>query len=388
VSCRGDSHKSAFGGRAFVPPDITQQPAETDEPAPRSLAVAEAIEEVAAFEPPDGIDAAVFEELKARLVEELGMRGSERLVSAPPTSSAARVDDLVISHSVEMGYYLVWTYKNTGDYDMSGEVGVPDITPIAMRYLASTTDGDQDELDAWIDGDGDGTVGISDITPIANNYLATVTGYEVMARDFDSSTVEVVSTAPFQSGFSDEENPVIRFRLGLPTDVINRILYVRPAGATDTEALSNIAASDIPGLVTAQNLKVLDPMQGATLDAVDASSMTVTFAGEVPQIAAGDIVSMPVGAGYLRLVDSVQQNGNTLTLTTTDATLGDVVQTGTIERSISMYGGIIEDMRSPSQGGKGSSRTVSSLGEVEFDLGGTVLYDDGDLKVELSNGLV
>jgi PKD repeat protein len=78
-----------------------------------------------------------------------------------------------------------------------GDVGVPDITPIAQNYLETvdyTTDGEDNKIPtgdittldgmrnhylAWIDGDKNGEVGISDITPIAENYLNEVVEYAV-----------------------------------------------------------------------------------------------------------------------------------------------------------------------------------------------------------------
>src|SRR3989344_7741233 len=37
-------------------------------------------------------------------------------------------------------YRFSWDYYNFGDYDLNGEVGVPDITPIAVNYLARIGD--------------------------------------------------------------------------------------------------------------------------------------------------------------------------------------------------------------------------------------------------------
>jgi len=79
---------------------------------------------------------------------------------------------------------LTWTHVNIGDYDMNGEVGIPDITPLARNYLALTSDGiGDDAYESWLDGDGDGEVNIPDITIIALFFNKTVKGYRIVTAD-------------------------------------------------------------------------------------------------------------------------------------------------------------------------------------------------------------
>ena len=90
--------------------------------------------------------------------------------------------DFVPQDNVDGSFALNWTERNVGDYDGSGEVGVPDITPIAQNYLKAVDDATtplERELYEQIDGDGNGEIGIADITPIANNYLNRVEGYDL-----------------------------------------------------------------------------------------------------------------------------------------------------------------------------------------------------------------
>lgn len=100
----------------------------------------------------------------------------------------------------------LWLIEGTiGDYDGNAEVGVPDITPIALNYLKSveylpleadearpdwngvrtpagdprTPDGAENWRLAQIDGDGNGEIGISDVTPIALHFGAKLEGWRI-----------------------------------------------------------------------------------------------------------------------------------------------------------------------------------------------------------------
>jgi len=67
---------------------------------------------------------------------------------------------------------LFWCLR--GDYDLSGEVNVSDITPIA-QYFNQPVDAEAnpaliETAPWWVDGDNNGQVNISDITPVAQNF--------------------------------------------------------------------------------------------------------------------------------------------------------------------------------------------------------------------------
>ena len=114
----------------------------------------------------------------------VGSGTTDRIVSAVPIGEAGRVTDLTYNSETQM---LSWSYMNVGDYDSSGEVGIPDITMIAQNYLAVTTDGiGDDALEPWIDGDKNGEVGISDITPIAQGYWNEVTAYRILTSESET----------------------------------------------------------------------------------------------------------------------------------------------------------------------------------------------------------
>lgn len=144
------------------------------------------------FQIPAQADAAVFESLKAefiRLVEEIAKNSADgRTVSAAPNYDGMVFEDFSFDYETRR---ISWTYKNTGDYDISGEVYISDITPIAIHYGKkvfygddgrplgdiNTPEGKNNHYLAWIDGDGNGEIGIGDITPIAIYYATVVTGY-------------------------------------------------------------------------------------------------------------------------------------------------------------------------------------------------------------------
>ena len=102
-----------------------------------------------------------------------------RFASTPPTGEANKVNDLALTDNGDGTYTLTWHYRNLGDYDQNGTVGIPDITPIAMHYGESYDIADVNCLLAVIDGSGNGVVDIADITPIAMYYAVDVASYSV-----------------------------------------------------------------------------------------------------------------------------------------------------------------------------------------------------------------
>jgi len=137
-----------------------------------------AIREVERLEAPEGVNPEILNLLKSELVRQLEARSDGRIASALPAGDSATVTDLIFNSQSNQ---MEWTYTNPGDYDANGEVGVADITPIALNFGAVTNDGAGDDAyESWIDGDGNGEVGVSDITPIALNFLGQISGYYLL----------------------------------------------------------------------------------------------------------------------------------------------------------------------------------------------------------------
>ncbi|MEP0815421.1 MAG: PKD domain-containing protein [bacterium] len=126
--------------------------------------------DLAKYEVPDGVDPDVFQMLADKLVEEVEAVQSGRTPSQG--SPATPLLRLVVTDVGGGITNIAWRYYLMGDYDLNGEVGVADVTPIALHFNTSVTDGVQDNVQSFIDGDGDLFVGVSDITPIALNYQA------------------------------------------------------------------------------------------------------------------------------------------------------------------------------------------------------------------------
>lgn len=139
-----------------------------------------ALAQLRALETPPGAEVGVFDALKLALESKLTEIWGEnaRFAAKAPLGDSGRVTDLWYDSGTG---HLTWSYVNLGDYDYNGEIGIPDITPIALNYLALTDDGiGDDAYERWIDGDGNGEIGIPDITAIALGYLAQVSEYLIL----------------------------------------------------------------------------------------------------------------------------------------------------------------------------------------------------------------
>ncbi len=55
-------------------------------------------------------------------------------VSIAPTGGDNRVTDLTLTDHYDGTNTLEWRYRNLGDYDQNGAVGISDITPLAQVY--------------------------------------------------------------------------------------------------------------------------------------------------------------------------------------------------------------------------------------------------------------
>ncbi len=201
--------------------DASSAPANTTQPQTQTLG--DALAQLDALPVPEGVNPEVFMQLKAALREALECRARactapmditgdaenggvqapalQRIVSTPPTGDANRVNDLAIADNGDGTYSLTWHYRNLGDYNQDGVVGIADITPLAMHYGEVWATGEENSLSAVVDGSNNKTVDIADVTPIAMNFgvdaasyriessLSQMSGYsEVIKRDFGTGT--------------------------------------------------------------------------------------------------------------------------------------------------------------------------------------------------------
>lgn len=148
------------------------------------------------------------EKLKNELVRLSKSDYSHRGSASVPAGDFGKVTDLRYDKDTNS---ISFSYKNLADYDVNGEVGVSDVTPLAVSFQAITTDGiGDDTLESWLDGNGDGEVGVSDVTPIAQNFGGVVDRYALLVKtdledefsEFDQVDIaEVSDTYPPQFVF-------------------------------------------------------------------------------------------------------------------------------------------------------------------------------------------
>ncbi len=215
----------------------------------KSASVADAISELRGIAPPAGVDEGIWSKLVAEFESVLKNTGETRFSSRVPLGDENRVNDLEAFESGGTDR-LRWSYKNVGDYDQSGEVGIPDITPIALHYshVRDQFGNWPDESDEIIDGDMNGEIGIPDVTPIALNYLATVEGYNVETAAAPGGPYTLLEFVPLPSPSAQGR---IVFNIELPAGAQD-YLRVRPIGPNSEVGSSSnviVIALDVPPTV-------------------------------------------------------------------------------------------------------------------------------------------
>jgi len=188
--------------------------------AAADISLDEALAELDALDAPDGVDEALFAELKDALSSQLESRFSNRdslmghsrlesrdsrfegkFVSTPPTGEANRVNDLAIADNGDGTFTLSWHYKNLGDYDQNGIVGISDITPLARHFgeEVPADDINRNSIQAVIDGSSNGVVDIADIVVLAQRLATQVAGYAIegaQAIDSAFSFIQAIGLEP------------------------------------------------------------------------------------------------------------------------------------------------------------------------------------------------
>jgi len=245
ISCGGGkgggTMTSRIGGSGNV--ESEGGAATCDNDPSRAIAIENVVEEIRSAPTPEKADERTFNALCEELIKQLLERAANspvgRIPMGAPTGDAGRVIDLSYNSETNM---LSWSYVNLGDYDLSGEVGVSDITPIAQNYLAQTNDliGD-DALETWIDGDQDGEIGIADITPIAANYLNDVAGYKILSWDSTSGVFTQIGT---HVPYGDSSSFPRVFNVILPVGAGNYVAVRSKDNNDGFGAISNVVGID------------------------------------------------------------------------------------------------------------------------------------------------
>ncbi|MEP0814229.1 MAG: PKD domain-containing protein [bacterium] len=142
------------------------------------------------------VDPQVYKMLHEELMKRLG--DMDKKVSAVPPGSIGKVTDLSIDADAEI---IRWSYVNPGDFDQGGEVGVSDITPLAVYFGGIPGDGlGNDAAEAFLDYDGDGEVGIGDIQGIVDGWGNSVDHYLLETSLIPEGAIFEMLETPVLSG--------------------------------------------------------------------------------------------------------------------------------------------------------------------------------------------
>jgi len=153
---------------------------------------------LAGMQPPAGVDAALFQQLKDELARQLIARGADKAACTPPTGEGNQVKNLAVTDNGDGSFNLAWHYRNVGDYNQDGWVNIADVSSIAMHFLEEVPpeDEDRNSLLAVIDGNGDGVINNADITPIAMNFGVQCVGYVIFQAPEAEGTWESLLPVP------------------------------------------------------------------------------------------------------------------------------------------------------------------------------------------------
>jgi outer membrane protein assembly factor BamB len=148
---------------------------------------------------PQGADPTTFAVLKAELRKLLLALPAQKSASAAPGSKRSKVADLTAA-AEQAGARFHWSYKNEGDFDQGGIVGIGDLTPLGIHFGKDA--GAPDWASARLaDGNENGKVELGDLVSIGANFHNLVARYELQRRDFSAGedSFTAVATCPFNA---------------------------------------------------------------------------------------------------------------------------------------------------------------------------------------------
>jgi len=236
----------------------------------------DALDEIDALETPEGVGPALFQQLKDELAKQLSAKGVGKIVSTPPTGEANRVDDLELTDDGGT-YALTWHYKNLGDYDQNGTVGIADITPLAMHYSGIYDVEDVNCLLAVVDGSDNQVVDIADITPIAMNYGVDCAHYRLEEGDSAEGEFTLVQQVPLMQATGDGR---LAFSVEDLSSVVQPYLRVVPY---DGEGAPGVASEPVLYVAEPPEILSVSPTSGLEGESIEFSAevesgVTVTYA--------------------------------------------------------------------------------------------------------------
>lgn len=109
-----------------------------------------------------------------------GAEPPQRLAAAISQVPRSAVTDLAAAWDGEGSATLSWFERHNGDYNLDGEVGVADLTPVGVYFNKPVVDGAENWAEVEVvDGNEDGLITVSDITPIGQSFLSFIKGYNI-----------------------------------------------------------------------------------------------------------------------------------------------------------------------------------------------------------------
>ena len=261
--------------------------------------------EAEALPVPAGVDPQLFGELREAMLAAVG-QDAARSVSKLPSGEGNLVSDLHLEEQGSRGT-LGWTYVNIGDYDLNGEVGISDITPIGIHFNKSEASSDWDSARV-ADGDGNGLVSISDITPLGVHFGASVQGYNIYGRLSGGSGYSLLGSVPVASGSGTPK------QLQFPLASIDYDIYM--------VAPYDSFGEDMPQQELLNPMAL--PLDPAVVQVDSFDDDGVLLSGDVGNIEVGSVIVSTEGRGLLRRVEGITPVAGGAQLATSQATLEDL----------------------------------------------------------------
>jgi len=234
------------------------------------LSTASAVTQLQELPCPEGVEQALWEELKDALKEALG-----KTTSNPPTGNANKIADLSVADNGDGTYTLTWRYRNLGDYDQNGKVAIADISPLAQHFAETWEAGEEDTLPAVIDGSGNGKVGIEDVTQIAMCFGVNLHHYTVQGSHLFNGPFTDVAEVVLPEG-NATARVELAYDLGVPPYLNWRVVPYDADGNAGPASNVAVVSEAPPPAVRILSINPLGGVTGAE------ASFTATVSGEPP----------------------------------------------------------------------------------------------------------
>ncbi|MCB1188461.1 hypothetical protein KDL29_14960 [bacterium] len=246
----------------------------SDQAAGQSLELV--LAELEAMPVPADADPDSFEELRRELARVLREAWPQRSAARAPGRFAFPYAELNFEEQDSLAY-LRWNCYFTADYDMNGEVGISDLTPLGT-FL-----GRDDSLPGfpfWVDGDNNGIISLADITPIGTNFGCSVFNYSVQGThtpgDADSwQTLDIISR-------SQREGASLKYQLPDPCGGMQ--YRIVPLAFDNEESVALYPGNGIIDIIEDVEVVQTGSITGTVVSGVDQSPLlaTVTLEGQDP----------------------------------------------------------------------------------------------------------